>query len=110
MQEKINFEFKTNLDQIAKSVKKLSNNVDVLSKSFSKKNILLEKQNKLEEKNSNTINKLGSEYGQLNEKLDSFIKKGKDVISRNLNLIQTKRLFANEDVMDIFIMNLMLPE
>jgi hypothetical protein len=38
------------------------------------------------------------------------VKKGKDVISRNLNLIQTKRLFATEEMMDIFIMNLMLPE
>jgi pectate lyase len=36
------------------------------------------------------------------------VKNGKDVITRNLNLIQTKRLFANEDVMDIFIMNLNL--
>jgi len=38
------------------------------------------------------------------------VKKGKDVISRNLNLVQTKRLFANEEIMDIFIMNLMLPK
>ena len=40
--------------------------------------------------------------------LNLTIKKGKDVISRNLNLVQSKRLFMGEDVMDIFIMNLML--
>lgn len=36
------------------------------------------------------------------------VKKGKERVDRILNLKQAKKLFQNEDVLDVFIMNLML--
>lgn len=41
--------------------------------------------------------------------LYATFKSGKYVIERNLNLIQGKRLFNNDDFREAFISNLMLP-
>lgn len=36
------------------------------------------------------------------------LKKGSDVRERKLNLVQGRKLFNNEDFLDVFIMNLLL--
>lgn len=77
--EQISFKIESNLDKIAKQAKNLSDNVNLLSNSFKKKNILLKQQNVLEEKSNKSVKELSQEYNQLTSNVKSFIGKGSEL-------------------------------
>jgi len=77
--DQISFEIKSNLDKVAKQAKNLSDNVNILSNSFKRKNILLSQQNKLENKSSESVKQLNKEYQDLNSGVKGFIDKGAEL-------------------------------
>jgi hypothetical protein len=77
--DQISFEIKSNLDKVAKQAKNLSDNVNILSNSFKRKNILLLQQNKLENKSSDSVKQLNKEYQDLNSGVRGFIEKGNEL-------------------------------
>ena len=83
MQEKIIFEIKTNLKEIAKTVETLSKDVNKLSRFFLKNNILLKKQNELEKKSDNNLRSIISNYDSLLKIVNSINKNKNKEINKN---------------------------
>jgi hypothetical protein len=107
MSEKITFKLESNLDKIADQVNKLSKNVSILSNNFEKKNVLLFKQNKLEQKSSQTVKEVSSEYVKLTSNINSFFEKNNDF--NDSNKINTKDIIItsnNNNILNKYFNNL----